>query len=255
MLNNTPESRFSPMSQFVPGTTVYDSAGEKVGRAIEQNSQGGYLVVEKGLLFLKDVYIPFSAITRADSKGIYLNMSKDELKGHNWENIPTTATTSAATSAAVTDRANMSAGEDIAVPVREEEMLVGKRGEETGQVRVSRDVIEEQQTASVPLTHEEVIIERVPVEGRSADVGSETLSSEALAEKDIVIPLRSEEPVIGKRTEVTEEVRIHKQPVTEQRQVSETVRKERVNIEAADEYGETPLEQTSDEDLGGRPLP
>lgn len=62
-------------------------------------------------------------------------------------------------------------------------------------------------------------------------------------------------PVVGKRTEVSEEIRIHKQPVIEERQVSETLRRERVNIEGADVYGETPLEQACDEELHGETLP
>jgi uncharacterized protein (TIGR02271 family) len=261
LLNNTPESGFSRLSQITPGTPVYDSAGEKVGTAIDQSVQGGYLVVQKGLLFVKDVYIPVSAIAQVDNDGVYLNMLKDDLKRQNWENIPAAPTASTASTtpqtarAAVADVATSPASEDLSVPVREEEMMVGKREEEAGRLRVKRDIVEEQQTASVPLTHEEVTIERVPVEGRTAEVGSEPLTSDTLSEQDITIPLRREEPIVGKRTEVSEEIRIHKRPVTEERQVSETVRKERVNVEGADVYGEAPLEQARDEELRDDTLP
>ncbi len=44
-----------------------------------------------------------------------------------------------------------------------------------------------------------------------------------------------EELVIGKRVVVTEEIRLHKEAVTEQRRVVETVRKERVTVEGLDE--------------------
>jgi uncharacterized protein (TIGR02271 family) len=235
--------------------------GDKVGTAIEQNEQGGYLVVEKGLLFIKDVYVPLSAISRVDNQGVYLNLTKEDLKRQNWETPPSTTArapeTSAAatTSAPITEHPMSSTGDDISVPVREEELMVGKREEEAGRVRVTRDVVEEQQTTSIPLTHDEVIIERVPVEGRSAEVGAEPLAPDTLGEKEVVIPLRSEEPVVGKRAEVSEELHIRKQQVTEEQQVSGTVRKERVNVEGVDEFGATPIEGASDEDMLNRPQP
>ncbi len=44
-------------------------------------------------------------------------------------------------------------------------------------------------------------------------------------------------------------------PRTKERKILETIRKGRVNVDGADVYGETPLELSRDEDLGGGPLP
>jgi len=91
-------------------------------------------------------------------------------------------------------------------------------------------VIEEQRTVEVPLRREEVHVERVPVTEQTADVGAETFTKQ-----DIEVPVVQEEVVIEKRPRVTEEVRIHKDTVTEHQQVSDTVRKERVIVEGANE--------------------
>ena len=93
MLDNTNAAESGNMAgqQFVEGTPVLDAAGEKFGTVSEHNVQGGYLVVHKGWLFPRDVYVPLSAVGRSDAQGISLNMYKDELKNQNWENPPENA--------------------------------------------------------------------------------------------------------------------------------------------------------------------
>lgn len=65
---------------ITPGTDVFDVNGDKVGSVLQSNPQMDYLVVEKGILFKKDLYIPTSAIARTTADGISLNLSKDDLK-------------------------------------------------------------------------------------------------------------------------------------------------------------------------------
>jgi uncharacterized protein (TIGR02271 family) len=113
--------------------------------------------------------------------------------------------------------------------VHEEELVVGRREQEIGRVHLHKDVVEEPQTITAPVTHEEVTLERVPVQGEY------TPSPDAFTEKDIDVPVMGEELVTDKRAKVTEEVRLRKQPVTEEQQVSDTVRKERVRVEGAEE--------------------
>lgn len=258
MRNDTPENMpdqgFTQGQRIEPGTPVFDRLGDKVGKAKEQNLEAGCLTVEKGMLFHKDVYIPFSAIRRVDDQGVWLTMEKDDLKRQNWESLPQTgaqATTTGAVRAGRQDASGATTDQDMTLPVREEELMVGKRQTESGKVRVKRDVDEEEQTASVPLTHEEVRVERVPMEGRSADLAPDKLpdagKSGTTSQNDIVIPVRSEEPVVGKRAKVDEEIRIHKQSVTEERQVKGTVRKERVDVEGMDAQGDTPLVRSDGE--------
>ncbi len=249
--------------QFVEGMTVFDSAGEKVGTLFENDAQSGYIVVQKGWLFPKDLYVPTSSITRSDADGVYLNLHKDDLSGQQYEQAPAGGSMSAgmgsaaATGAAydTTDRFDtmrtrdasattattqtVNTDRDIRVPVMEEELVAGKHEEELGRVHVHKDVVQEQQTVSAPVTHEEVVVERVAVNSDAAAVGAD-----AFVDKDIEVPVMGEELVTGKRAVVTEEVRLHKQAVTEEQQVTDTVRKERVTVDSDGDL--------TDEQTGGR---
>jgi uncharacterized protein (TIGR02271 family) len=122
------------------------------------------------------------------------------------------------------------AAEDaVRVPVWEEELAAGKREKHIGRVHLHKDVVEERQTIAEPVTREQVQLERVPVQG------AYTPGPDAFIEKDIDVPVMGEELTVEKRAKVTEEVRLYKRPVTEEQQVTETVRKERVTVEGLDE--------------------
>src|SRR5207248_1753011 len=97
-----------------------------------------------------------------------------------------------------------------------------------------KDVIEEEQTATVPLQQERVTVERVPI---SNDVDPAILKGDAFTERDIDMPVMGEEAVVGKRLRGVEEVRLRKEVITDQEQVGDTVRKERVSIDGVDQQG------------------
>jgi len=136
---------------------------------------------------------------------------------------------------------------DIRVPVVEEELVVGKRQEELGRVRIHRDVVEEQQSVDVPLQRERVTVERVAVSGTT-----DTNLNDAFREQDIDVPVMGEEAVVGKRVHEVEEVRLRKESVTEQQQVSDTVRKERVIVDGVDDQGTTTNRTITDTTGGTR---
>ncbi len=123
--------------------------------------------------------------------------------------------------------------DDIAVPVVEEDLVAGTRQTEQGRIRLHKDVVTEQETLTVPVTHEQVSVERVPVSGNAS------VTEDAFVEGDIEVPVMGEEVVTGKQARVVEEVRLHKDTVTEQQQVSDTVRKEQVSIDGADATADT----------------
>ncbi|WP_433263653.1 DUF2382 domain-containing protein [Actinosynnema sp. CS-041913] len=116
--------------------------------------------------------------------------------------------------------------DDQSVTRYEEQLDVGTR--ETGgeRVRLVKHVVTEQQNVTVPVTHEEVRVVREP-----ADRGD---AREAFAEEEVEVSLRREEPVVRKRAEPVEKVRLDKETVTEQRQVGDQVRKERIEVERDD---------------------
>ncbi len=130
-----------------------------------------------------------------------------------------------------TDRTVRQADDDIRVPVYEEEMVVGKRQEQVGDVHLRKEVVQEQESIPVTLRHEEVTVERVPV----TEQASQADLQHAFQDQDIEVPVMGQEAVVGKQTQEVEEVRLHKGAVQEQQQVSGTVRKERVTVDGTDE--------------------
>jgi uncharacterized protein (TIGR02271 family) len=104
-----------------------------------------------------------------------------------------------------------------------EELRIGKRAEQKGEVRVSKHVETERVRQSVPLQREEVRVERRPVEhavGSAADMRNE----------EIRVPVREEEAVIEKRPVVKEEVIVSKEPRTTERTVEADLRHEEVDV-------------------------
>ncbi len=231
---------------IAPGTDVYDINGDKVGSVEQFNPEAGYLMVQKGLLFIKDLYIPTNAIERITTDGVRLSLSKDELKEDRYTAPPMMGATAAMADTDVAGRGDrFSRDQDVNIPVREEELTVDKQRGEVGRAAVHKDVVEEQQSVNIPVTHERVEVERVPVD---KDLPDEGVSATNWQDKDIIMPVMGEEVVAEKQPRVKEEIRIHKEPVTETERVSDTVRKERVNVEGLDEQGE-PLGRRADRDL------
>ena len=241
--------------QFYQDAPVYDTANEKIGTLQAYDPQAGYLVVQKGFLFHKDRYIPANAVQNTDADGaIYLNLHKDDLQDERYASPPaggmatdnsyaqrttvaetTETTTRARETPQPARRQNQATAQtgDVNVPVYEEELVAGKRQEQIGDVRLHKDVVTEQETVPVTLRREEVTVERIPVSGQANQADAKN----AFKNEDIDVPVMGEEAVVGKQVHETEEVRLHKQGVTEQEQVSDTVRKERVVVDGADNTG------------------
>ncbi|HKQ39186.1 MAG TPA: PRC and DUF2382 domain-containing protein [Verrucomicrobiae bacterium] len=115
--------------------------------------------------------------------------------------------------------------EETTIPLTQEQLKVGKRQVEAGGVRLRKIVRTETVNQPVELKREEVVIERVPGQAGAAAGGKQ------FQQEDIYIPLRREEAVVQKEGVVREQVRVRKTAETEQKNISEQVRKEDVEIE------------------------
>lgn len=109
--------------------------------------------------------------------------------------------------------------------LKAEDVKIGKREVEYGGVRLRKVIRTETVNRPVELQREEVVIERVPVEGE-VRTGEAEFSNE-----EIYIPLRREEAVVEKGVHETEEIRVGKRRESDQRDIQETVRREDVEIE------------------------
>ncbi|HEX2914841.1 MAG TPA: DUF2382 domain-containing protein [Chloroflexia bacterium] len=117
---------------------------------------------------------------------------------------------------------------ELKVPVVEEQLNVGKRQNQIGEVQVRKTVREEQQNVPVELRREEVNVHQRDIEDRPLQPGEDRM---AFQEGTIRVPVRGEEAVVDKQAVVTGEVHIKKDVTSEQQQVADTVRKEEVNVD------------------------
>ena len=117
---------------------------------------------------------------------------------------------------------------DDAMTRSEEELRVGTAERESGRVRLRKYVVEDEVTQTVPVRREEVRVEREPI--TDANVDDATSGPEISSEEHEVV-LREEEVVTEKRAVPKERVRLDKDVETEEREVSETLRKEQVEVD------------------------
>jgi uncharacterized protein (TIGR02271 family) len=117
--------------------------------------------------------------------------------------------------------------DELRVQRTEEELRAGTREREAGALNVRKRVRTDREQISVPTRHEEVSVERVPVEeGRHA-------SNAEIGEDEVVMPVTEEEVVVEKRPVVKEEIRVRKDVVQDEEVVEEDVRREEVDVEDA----------------------
>lgn len=253
-------------SQIKEGMTVRSIDGEKLGKVFA--IQDGEFLIEKGLFFPKDYVCRYSEISDIRDGEIILMHGKEGLHRFSLDEdrgvLAGTAGGAGVGPGAVgisseqrtglgADTglpANASASgverpmvgkEQVAVPVYKEELDVTKREKQAGEVRVHKDVVEEEKEISVPVRRERVRVERRDVKDRPAMHAS-------FQEETVVVPLRAEEVEVQKRAVVDEEVVIRKDAIQEEQRVAETVRREKVEVrEDGDVEGPRKLDMTPDD--------
>jgi uncharacterized protein (TIGR02271 family) len=122
-------------------------------------------------------------------------------------------------------------GERI-IPVREEELRIHKQKVPTGEIVVRKEIITEDKTFTVPVTREELVIERRSGQSSEQAVYQGELHDEVLKDGGTLrILLHEEQVLIEKRPVVKEEILIGKRQIQETKHIEETVRREEAHIE------------------------
>jgi len=124
------------------------------------------------------------------------------------------------------DTTNMQS-RDETLQLREEELRAHKETVEAGRVQLGKDVVEQEQTLDVPVTREEVYVERHAVTRQPADEPIQTGDSETIR-----VPVREERVEVEKTPVVYEEVGIGKRVTQETQSVSDTVRREELRVDS-----------------------
>jgi len=118
--------------------------------------------------------------------------------------------------------------DDAAVTLSEERLQVGTEHHEAARARLRKYVVTEEETITVPVRKEKLVVEHVP----AGDTPVEPISGPD-GESEVVeeIVLREERVVVGKETVAVERVRVGKQQVTEEQEITEQVRRERADVD------------------------
>ena len=253
------------LAQQLTGRTVTDQQGDKIGKVgqIYLNDNTGepeWLTVSTGLFGTRESFVPLGG---ADYSGtdVVVPVTKDVVKGApNVDNDghlepteeealyryyadylggtgqPTGYADADYTDAGSVGHDTSGPNTDDAMTRSEERLHVGTEQVQTGRARLRKYVVTENVTQTVPVSHEEVRLEREPITDANRD---QALDGPAISEEEHEVTLRAERPVIQKETVPVERVRLGTETVTDQQQVDETVRKEQIELEGDGQAGTT----------------
>jgi len=118
----------------------------------------------------------------------------------------------------------------------EERLQVGTEQVESGRAKLRKRIVTEQVKTSVPVSHEQAVVEREPITDSNQDAA---MHGQEITEAEHEVVLHGDQPVVAKQTVPVERVKLGTQTVTEQQQVSETVRKEQIETDGDQGHRET----------------
>jgi uncharacterized protein (TIGR02271 family) len=242
--------RFTAIEDQYAGYEVYDQVGEKIGKVddlfVDESDQPEYIGVKMGFLGTRSTLIPWEAVSSTDEEGRAITVATDKATAKNgpvfdddreitpeFENevysyyglqrSQTTDEPGAYQEAPPSTTETTTDEDELRVQRTEEELAAGTREREAGQLKVRKRVRTDREQIEVPTRHEEVSVERVPVEGEASEA--------EIGEEEVVVPVTEEEVVVGKRAVAKEEVRIRKDVVQDTEVVEEDVRREEIEVE------------------------
>jgi len=263
----------SEQIQAVIGSTAQDDSGSKIGKVgqiylDDQTNEPAWATVNTGLFGNNETFVPLAQAS-VDGDTLRVPYSKDKIKeapkvaadghiepheeaelyryyglegaGYDTADVASEQTrTGTAGTAGRTQRTDRddTVGRDTSGPTTddamtrsEERLRVGTETREAGRARLRKYVVTDTETVTVPVSREEVRIEREPI--TDANRGDAT-SGPAISEEEHEVTLREERPVVAAEAVPVERVRLGTETVTEEAEVTEQVRKERIETDGVD---------------------
>ncbi len=248
----------------VYGTTVYDTDGDKIGSVgqvylDEESGAPEWVSVKTGLFGTKESFVPLQraavsgdrlevafdkervknaprvdadgALSPAEEQELYtyygLSSSEGRTEGTT-EGRHTTGTTGDAYGTRGAGHDTSGPNTDDAMTRSEEHLVAGTRTEQAGKARLRKHVVTEQEQVTVPVSHEEVTLEREPI--TDANRGA-ALDGPAITEEEHEVTLKAERPVVETEAVPVERVKLGKTTVTDSETVSGEVRKEQIDFD------------------------
>ena len=197
-----------------------------------QEIQGNYVLVQKGMINKEKFYIPKDQAESYDGNVLRFRFSEQDLS--QFQREPPNIYGENSMQEQETTNQETETEEEGNIPLTEERLDISKKSQEN-QATITKKPVKETKTVEVPLTREEVSIER-----RSPKGGSETeaQSSPIQSEEEIKIPVRREEAEVTKKPYVKEEVAVKKKKVTDKKKITEDVTSEELDTSNIDKYKE-----------------
>ena len=242
------------------GKTVKDSDGDKIGKVTDvyldyETQKPEWISVSTGLFGSKEALIPLAAVGQ-DGDDLRVPFDKAKVKDaphhdpdeelsqqqeaelFTYYGIPYAGETvtafggpqEGAGDARVQDVAGRNT--DTAMTRSEERLHVGTETVETGRVRLRKYIVTENVTQTVPVSHEEVRLEREPITEANRDTA---MSGADLSDEETELTLHAERPVTVKETVPVERVKLSTETVAGKQEVSETLRSEQIDTEGLDD--------------------
>jgi uncharacterized protein (TIGR02271 family) len=248
-------------SQWI-GRTVVDRDGEKIGKLDDlytdrDTRRPEWLAVTTGLFGTKMTFVPATGATDAGGD-VMVRWRKDQVKDaprceadgelsedeearlyahyglgygeqRSSSGLPEGEAGDATYATGTTgDEADDRNRKDDAMTRSEEELDVGTRSREAGRARLRKWVETEHAETTVPVSHDEVRVEREAITDANID---RAMDGPEIRENEYEVVLEEEEAVVNKRVQPKERVRLETETVTEQETVGADLRKERVEVE------------------------
>jgi uncharacterized protein (TIGR02271 family) len=117
---------------------------------------------------------------------------------------------------------------DKAMTRSEERLRAGTETQEVGRARLRKHVVTEHEQVTVPVSHEEVRVEREPITDANRGVAED---GPGISEEEHEITLRAERPVVATEAVPVERVRLGTETVRDKETVSSEVRKEQIELD------------------------
>jgi uncharacterized protein (TIGR02271 family) len=173
-----------------------------------QDIQGNYVLVQKGIIDKEKFYIPKDQAESYDGDVLRFRISQEDL--NQFQHEPPSIWDSDST-------------QDTTTYERD----VSKESQED-QATITKKPVTETKTVEVPLTREEVSIERRPASGQTE------AQSPIQSEEEITIPLKREEAQVSKKPYVKEEAVIKKKAFRDTKEITEDVTSEELDTSNVD---------------------
>lgn len=244
----------------VIGTTAYGTDGQKIGKVghvyyddrsgtpefatVRTGMFGGresFVPLERAQLSGGELSVPYNAqqvkeapnldveeghLSEQEEEQLYRHYGLSYAASSGEAQTAEQASGATGTAGAETTGRAAPASERDAMTRSEERLRVGTEPVETGRARLRKYVVTEDVQQTVPVAREEVRVEREPI---TEDTAGQ--AARGIGEEEQEVTLHEERPVVSKEEVPVERVRLTKDTATEQQQVSEQLRKERIEEE------------------------